>query len=60
MYWFLAYYINMENDAEVTKKIYFVGQFFDSEKACYLYAMSKAYDMIEKNEMFSSLELLAC
>ena len=60
MYFFEAHYINMDDDTEVTKKIEFDGQFFESEKECYLYAMSKAYDMTEKNELFSSLEFIAC
>ena len=60
MYYFEAHYINMDNDAEIIKKINFDGQFFDSDKECYLYAMSRAYDMQEENEMFASLEFIAC
>lgn len=60
MYYFEAHYVNMDTDEEITKKIFFDGQFFDSERECYIYAMSKAYDMTEKNEMFVSLEFIAC
>lgn len=60
MYYFEAHYINMDNDTEVIKKISFDGQFFDSEKECCIYAMAKAYDMMESNEMFTSLEFIAC
>ena len=60
MYYFEAHYINMDNDAEIIKKISFDGQFLDSDKECYLYAMSRAYDMEEENEMFASLEFIAC
>ena len=60
MYYFEAHYINMDTGEEVTKKISFDGQFFDSDKECYLYAMSRAYDMEEENEMFASLEFIAC
>lgn len=60
MYLFKAHYINIETEKEITKSIEFNGQSFDSEKECYLYAMEKAYDLIEKNEMFSSLEFIAC
>ena len=60
MYYFEAHYINMDNDAEITKKIKFDGQFFDNEKECYIYAMTKAYDMTEKNEILASVEFLAC
>ena len=42
MYLFLAHYINMDTDTETTKKIEFDGQFFDTEKEIYLYAMSRA------------------
>ena len=60
MYYFLSHYINMDTDTETTKKIEFDGQFFDTEKEIYLYAMSMAYDMTNKNELFSSLEFIAC
>ena len=60
MYLFEAHYINMETDTEITKKIEFDGQFFDTEKEIYLYAMNIAYDMTNENELFSSLEFIAC
>ena len=60
MYYFEAHYVNMDTDAEITKKIVFDGQFFCNEKECYMYAMSKAYDMAEKNELLGSLEFIAC
>lgn len=60
MYIFRAHYINMDNNTEVTKKIEFDEQFFDSEREIYLYTMGKAYDMTEKTEMFSSLEFICC
>lgn len=60
MYYFEAHYINMDNFTKITKKIQFDGQFFDSEKDCYIFAMSKAYDMMEKNECLDSVEFIAC
>lgn len=60
MYIFEAHYIDMNTDSEITKKIEFDGQFFDTEKEIYLYAMSRAYDMTNENELFSSLEFIAC
>ena len=60
MYLFEAHYINMNDNSEVTRKIEVEGQFFDSEKEVYLCAMDKAYDMIEKDECFASLEFIAC
>ena len=60
MYLFEAHYINMDTNEKVIRKIEFDGQFFDSEKEIYLYAMGKAYDMIEDNECFDILEFIAC
>lgn len=60
MYFFKAHYTNMDDETEVTKIVKIDGQFFGTEKECYMYAMGKAYDMAEKNESFDSIELLAC
>ena len=60
MWYFEAHYTNMYTFEEITRKIKFDGQFFDNEKECYIYAMSKAYDMTEKDECFSILEFIAC
>lgn len=60
MYLFEAHYINMDTDKEIVRPIEFDGQFFDSEKKCYLYAIGKAYDMKKDNECFSLLEFIAC
>ena len=60
MYYFEAHYINMDNDEELTRKIKIEGQFFNNEREIYIYAMTKAYDMTEKNEMLASVEFIAC
>lgn len=60
MYIFVAHYINEDTEEEITRPIEFDGQFSGSERDCYLYAMGKAYDMMGKNEMFESLEFIAC
>lgn len=60
MYIFEAHYIDMDDDSEIIRPIKFDGQFFDNEKECYMYAMSKAYDMMQKNECFTILEFIAC
>lgn len=60
MYIFEAHYTNMENDEEITRKIEFDGQFMESDKECFMYAMSKAYDMKENNECLGSVEFIAC
>ena len=60
MYLFVAHYINMDNDTEVSKSIEFDGQFFDSEREIYLYAMGRAFDLRKVNECFCSLEFIAC
>lgn len=59
MYYFLAHYIDMNTGEEITKKIEFDGQFLDTERDIFLYAMGRAYDITENNEMFSSLEFIA-
>ena len=61
MYLFEAKYYDMDSEKEITRKIEFDGcNFFQTEKECYIYAMSKAYDMKKDNECFSSLEFIAC
>lgn len=60
MYYFEAHYVNMDNDNDIVKTIKFDGQFFSNEKECYVYAMEKAYDMTEKNELLISVEFIAC
>ena len=60
MYYFQAHYINMDNNTKVTRKIQFDGQFFPSEKDCFVYAMDTAYDMMKKNECLVSVEFIAC
>ena len=60
MYIFEAHYINMDNDTETVKTIKFDGQFIGNERECYIYAMEKAYDMAEKNELLVNVEFIAC
>lgn len=60
MYIFEANYINMDNDKEITRKIEFSEQFFDSEEECYMYAMGRAYSMKQDNEFLASVVFIAC
>lgn len=60
MYYFRAYYTNMDTEEETSREIVFDGQFFNSEKECYIYAMGKAFDLCKKNESFDSIEFIAC
>lgn len=60
MYIFEAKYINMDNDKEITRKIEFSEQFFDSEEECYMYAMGRAYSMKQDNEVLASVVFIAC
>lgn len=61
MWCFEAKYINMDTDAEFARTIEFDGDnFFNTEKECYLYAMSRAYEMKKRNELLSSIEFIAC
>lgn len=51
----------MDSEKEITRIIEFDGgNFSQTEKECYIYAMSKAYDMKQENEGFGSLEFIAC
>lgn len=61
MYIFIAHYINMETDQERKQSIIFdEDNFFETEKECYIYAMTKAYDNKRENECLSSVEFLSC
>lgn len=61
MYIFEAKYTNMDTNKERTQSIEFDGDnFFDTEKKCYIYAMTKAYDSKKANECLESLEFIAC
>lgn len=61
MYIFEAKYTNMKTDQERTQSIKFDGDnFFETEKECYIYAMTKAYDNKKANECLESIEFIAC
>lgn len=60
MYLFAAHYINMDNAEEITRKIEFDGQFMENDKECYMYAMSRAYDLKKENECLATVEFIAC
>lgn len=61
MYIFEAKYTNMDTNEERTKSIEFDGDnFFDTEKECYIYAMTKAYENKKANECLASIEFIAC
>lgn len=61
MYIFKAHYINMDTNEERTQSIQFEGDnFFETEKECYIYAMTNAYKNKKANECLSSVEFIAC
>ena len=60
MYIFEAHYTNMDNDEEITRKIEFDGQLLENNKECYMYAMSRAYDLKKENECLGMVEFIAC
>lgn len=60
MYYFIAHYTNVFTFEEINRGIHFDCQFFENEKECYMYAMSKAYDMTRDNECFCGIEFLGC
>lgn len=62
MYIFEASYTNMETMEETVKTIEFDGDMlFRTDRECYLYAMGRAYDLMdETKESFSALEFVSC
>lgn len=61
MYIFEAKYTNMDTSEGHTQLIEFDGDnFFDTEKECYIYAMTKAYENKKVNECLVSVEFIAC
>lgn len=60
MYLFGARYTNMDNGEEIVRKIEFDGQFMKNDKECYMYAMSRAYDLKKENECLGTVEFIAC
>ena len=60
MYYFMATYENMDSCKKISKNIKFDGQFFNTEKECYMHAMEIAYSMKKENECLASVEFLAC
>lgn len=61
MYIFIAHYINMETHQERNQSIKFDGDnFFETEKECYIYAITKAYENKMEDECLSSVEFISC
>ena len=60
MYYFKAHYTNVYTFKGTTKNIQFDGQFFENEKECYLYAMSRAYDLACSDEVLDAVHFIAC
>lgn len=61
MYIFEAHYENMDTNEKRVQSIEFDGgNSFDTEKECYVYAMTKAYENKKANECLMSVEFIAC
>ena len=60
MYYFMATYENMDSFQKLTRNIKFYGQFFKTEKECYMHAMEVAYSFTKENECLVSVEFIAC
>lgn len=58
MYGFKAIYEHYETGVEREVFIEFDGQFFDSERDAYIYAMGQTYDNCSKDECFVRLEFI--
>ena len=59
MWLFVAHYVNMDTEDEISRSIEF-DELDLSAKDYYLHAMSIAYDMKKPNECLGSLEFIAC
>lgn len=61
MYIFEAKYTNMDtNEIRIQSIEFDGGNFFETEKECYIYAMEKAYDDKKANECLCAVEFIAC
>ena len=60
MYIFEAHYTKMDNEKEIIRKIEVDSQVVGSDKECYIYAMTKAYNDKKANECLVSVEFIAC
>lgn len=61
MYRFEAKYTNMDTNEERKQLIEFDGDnFFNTEKECYVYAMTNAYENKNSNERLGSVEFISC
>lgn len=60
MYLFEAHYTNMDDGKKIMRKIEFNEQSLESERECYMYAMSRTYDMKKENEEIDFVEFIAC
>lgn len=60
MYIFEAHYTNVDTEEEITRKIEVDSQVVGSDKECYIYAMTMAYERKKANEYLASIEFIAC
>ena len=60
MYTFELHYIDIETGREITKTLKVDSQLYETEKEIFIHAMNRAYDIMEENEMFSSIKFITC
>lgn len=60
MYIFEAHYTNIDTEEEIIRKIEVDSQVVGSDKECYIYAMTKAYNDKKANEYLMSIEFISC
>lgn len=59
MYKFRACYINRFTGKQRIENITFDGDFYDSEKECYVFAMKRAYDLRRQKELLLTVECIS-
>lgn len=56
MYTFELHYIDIDTDREIIKTLKVDSQLYDTEKEIFMHAMKRAYDMMNKDELFYRLD----
>ena len=58
MYTFELHYFNTDTARDIIKTLKVDSQLYETEKEIFIHAMKRAYDIMEENELFHSIELI--
>ena len=56
MYTFELYYIDVDTGRDIIKTLKVDSQLYETEKEIFIYAMKRAYDMMNEQELFYRLD----